>query len=88
MIELRYPISTGESAMKPDSNERFEERLVTYALELEGRFFVIENVPAQVDVESGERFFSLAIVERIRRIIREGGTPTRTIETPVYEFTG
>ncbi len=74
--------------MKPYPEERLEERLVTYTLELEGRVYVIEHVPAQVNVETGERYFSLSTVERIQQIIREGGTPTRTIETPVYEFAG
>ena len=36
--------------MKPHVwNESFEERLVTYTQELEGRFIVIEHVPASLD---------------------------------------
>ena len=31
-------------------NEDLEERRVTYMLELEGRFFIVENVPARVNV--------------------------------------
>lgn len=72
--------------MKGYPEERLEERLVTYTREIEGRLYVIERVPAQVNVETGERYLSLATVEQIQKIVREGRTPTRTIETPVYEF--
>ncbi|HEU4454857.1 MAG TPA: hypothetical protein VFR81_17455 [Longimicrobium sp.] len=72
--------------MQTYPNERLEEQLVTYTLELEGRLYVIEHVPARVNVETGERLFSPATVERIQQIVWEGRTPTRTIETPVFEF--
>ena len=72
--------------MKAYPEERLEERLVTYTLELEGRIYVIEHVPARVNVETGERLFSPATVERIQQIVWEGRTPTRTIQAPVYEF--
>jgi hypothetical protein len=69
-------------------DERLEERLVTYTLELGGRLYVIEHVLAQVNVETGERLFSPATVERIQQIVWEGRTPTRTIQTPVCELGG
>ncbi len=72
--------------MKAYPEERLEERLVTYTLELDGRLFVIEHVPARVNVDTGERLFSPATVERIQQIVWEGRTPTRTIQAPVYEF--
>jgi hypothetical protein len=67
-------------------DERLEERLVTYTLELDGRLLVIEHVPAQVNVDTRERLFSPATVERIQQIVWEGRTPTRTIKAAVYEF--
>jgi YgiT-type zinc finger domain-containing protein len=33
------------------------EKQATYTLELNGKIFVIENVPARVDEETGEQFF-------------------------------
>lgn len=62
------------------------ERKVTYALEMNGKFFVIENVPARVCEETGEQFFSPETVERLQQIVREQHEPKRIIETPVYEF--
>jgi YgiT-type zinc finger domain-containing protein len=67
-------------------NETFIERRVSYTLEKDGKFFIIENVPARVCAETGEQFFSPETVERLRQIIEEKGKPKRVIETPVYEF--
>ena len=66
--------------------ETMEEKKVTYTVEADGRIIVIENVPARVCVETGEQFFSPQTVERIHAIIRGKGKPTRTVNTPVYEF--
>lgn len=62
------------------------DKKVTYHIEVNGRLFVIENVPARVNVETGENHFSSETVERLRLIVRERRSPVRTIQTPVYEF--
>ncbi|MCU0535424.1 MAG: YgiT-type zinc finger protein [Hydrococcus sp. Prado102] len=67
--------------------ETFIEQKVTYTLEMEGKFFIIENVPARVCVETNEQFFSPETVERIQQTIWGKEKPKRVIETPVYEFT-
>lgn len=72
--------------MIPEQEEKLVEHRVTYALEFEGRFHVIENVPARVDEETGEQFFSPSTVERLQKIILERAEPSKVIETPVYEF--
>jgi YgiT-type zinc finger domain-containing protein len=66
--------------------EPLEERKVTYILELEGKFIIIENVPARVNVETGEQYFSPAVVEQLQRTIWDEKKPHRIIETPVFEF--
>ena len=72
--------------MQAYPEERIVERLVTSTLELAGRVYVIEHVPARVNVETGERFFAPETVERLQRIVWEGQTPARTIQTPVFDF--
>jgi YgiT-type zinc finger domain-containing protein len=62
------------------------EKQVTYTLELNGKFFVIENVPARVDEETGEQFFSPSTVENLQQIILTGQTPDRFTEVPVYKY--
>lgn len=70
-------------------NEREEnlvERRVTYTLEHEGKFYIVENVPARVNEETGEQFFSPATVEQLQKTILGHGKPRRVLETPVYEY--
>jgi YgiT-type zinc finger domain-containing protein len=69
-----------------DWNETFVERKVTYSIELDGKFIIIENVPARVCLETGERFFSPETVERLQQTVWGNKKPDRFIETPVFEF--
>ena len=66
--------------------ETFVETSVLYSLEVQGRVIIIENVPARVNVETGEKFFSPETVERLQRAAWSECQPVRTIETPVYEY--
>jgi YgiT-type zinc finger domain-containing protein len=67
-------------------NETMKEAKVTYILEMDGKFFIIENVPARVCVETGEQFFSPETVERLQQTIWGREKPKKVVETPVYEF--
>jgi YgiT-type zinc finger domain-containing protein len=62
------------------------EKQVIYTLELNGKLFVIENVPARVDEETGEQFFSPSTVEHLQQIIITGQAPDRFTEVPVYKY--
>jgi len=66
--------------------ETMKETKVTYTLETDGKFVIIENVPARVCEETGEQFFSPDTVERLQKTIWEHKKPKKTIETPIYEF--
>lgn len=68
-------------------NETLIEKNVTYSIELNGQFFLIENVPARVNIETGEQLFSPETVERLHQAIWEQCQPVRTIQTLVYEYT-
>ena len=69
-----------------DWQETFVEQKVTYALEVEGQFILVENVPARVCLETGERLFSPETVERLQQVVWEQQEPARVVETPVFEF--
>ena len=62
------------------------ERRVTYTLEHEGHFYVVENVPARVDEETGEQYFAPSTVERLQEVIRSKQKTDRVVETPVYKY--
>lgn len=66
--------------------ERLVDRLVTYTLDVEGEVIVVQHVPARVNEETGERFFSPATVEKLQEIIRERREPSRVIQAPVFDF--
>lgn len=66
--------------------ETFVEQHVTYVLEHEGKVLIIEHVPARVCHETGERLFAPETVERLQQIVWEQSTPSRIVETPVFEF--
>ncbi len=55
-------------------------------LEHEGQLYVVENVPARVDEETGEQFFAPSTVERLQQVIHGKQRPDRVIETPVYQY--
>ena len=62
------------------------ERCVTYTLAHEGRVYVVENVPARVDEETGEQYFAPSTVERLQELIFSTQKPDRMVETPVYRY--
>ena len=66
--------------------ERFAEQKVTYTLEIDGHFVIVENVPARISEQTGERFFSPETVESLQRIVWDTKKPARVIQTPVFEY--
>jgi hypothetical protein len=66
--------------------EKLVDKKVTYTLFKDDRFYIVENVPARVDVETGEQYFSPKTVEHLHNIILGRGKPVRTVQTPVYNF--
>jgi hypothetical protein len=66
--------------------EPLVETRVTYTIELNGQIFMIENVPARVNEETGEQLFAPSTVESIQRLILNRRTPDRFTEVPVYDY--
>jgi len=59
---------------------------VNYTLEYEGKFLIIENVPARVCLETGEQFFSPETVEHLHELVKSDRKPIKIIDTPVYAY--
>ena len=65
--------------MMPDEsvwNETLVEKTVTYHIEVDGRLLLVENVPARVNVETGERYFAPETVERLQQAVCVCPSPT------------
>lgn len=60
----------------PHEDEKLVEKQVTYTLLKDDKFYIIENVPARVNVETGEQLFSPETIEQLQKIIWEKRTPT------------
>jgi YgiT-type zinc finger domain-containing protein len=67
-------------------DERLVERTVTYMLEINGQLIVVENVPARVNLDTGEQLFSPQTVDHLQRMVWERSEPVRVMEVPVYEY--
>ena len=77
----------GDHKMTAQTKEEFlVEQEITYTLWKDDTLFIIENVPARVNTETGEQYFSPQTVERLQRIIWEKRQPVRIVQTPVFEF--
>jgi YgiT-type zinc finger domain-containing protein len=72
--------------MTNESEDRRVDQFVTYSIKYGGRFIIVENVPARVDPETGEQFFSPDTVERLQAIVWSDRQPDRMAETPVFQF--
>jgi YgiT-type zinc finger domain-containing protein len=66
--------------------EKLQERKITYTLEVNGQLIVVENVPARVNVETGEQLFSPETVERLQQMVWGKQRPARVMQVPVYDF--
>ncbi len=65
---------------------KVKERVITYVQEYRGRVVIIENVPAEVCDNCGEKFLQPAIAKRIQKLVWEGPAPKRKAEVPVYDL--
>ena len=72
--------------MATEWQETLVEKQVTYTLNLNGQFILIENVPARVNAETGEQFFSPATVERLQQTILNQQEPDHFVQVPVYNY--
>ncbi|MGB3670619.1 MAG: YgiT-type zinc finger protein [Phormidesmis sp.] len=66
--------------------ETLVEKQVTYTLNLGGKIFLIDNVPARVNEETGEQFFSPSTVEWLQQTVLDGKEPDHFVRVPVYNY--
>jgi len=62
------------------------EQMVTYTIQLEEKLVLVEHVPAKVCAQCGERLFSPDTVERLQKTVWEQRSPSRMLQTPVFDF--
>lgn len=67
-------------------SSRTTEQTVTYTIQLDDKLIVVEHVPARVCILCGERLYSPDTVERLQKTVWEKRSPSRMIQTAVYDF--
>lgn len=72
--------------METNGQEILVEKKVTYTLNLNDKIILIENVPARVNEETGEQFFSPKTVEQLQQTILGTQEPDRFVQIPVYDY--
>ncbi|MGB9885631.1 MAG: type II toxin-antitoxin system MqsA family antitoxin [Moorellales bacterium] len=64
-----------------------EARRVTFTHEQEGKYLVVENVPAEVCTKCGERTYAPEVTDELLKFARLEFKPVRKVTVPVFDFT-
>ena len=59
---------------------------VSEVFQIDGRFHLMENIPATVCSKCGEAIFSRATTEHIRSMLHSNSQPIQTISMAVYAY--
>ena len=62
------------------------EQTVTYTTQMDDKLVVVEHVPAKVCDQCGEQLYSPETVERLQETVWEQQSPSRVLQTPVFDF--
>lgn len=63
-----------------------EERLIRYVQDFEGRVVIVENVPAEVCTQCGEKYLRSDVAEKVQSLVWDPPSPKRRDEVPVYDL--
>lgn len=64
----------------------YEPKSIVHTVRFQGHTIVIDNVPARVNLDTGEQLFAPATVEHLQRLIWKNKRPARIMQVPVYEY--
>ena len=68
------------------NSNRSRLELVEEAFKIDGRHILVDRVPSEVCQQCGERSFSRETTEKVRRLVRSGANPRKSMSIPVYEY--
>ena len=54
--------------------------------QINGKFYLVENIPVEVCNHCGEESFSRETTENIRKMLQQSSTPTKTISMDVFSY--
>ena len=62
------------------------EKIVTVVKECQGEVFIVENVPAGVCTQCGEREYSATVASKLEMILKERKAVQKKMLVPVADF--
>ncbi len=65
---------------------KVESRKETFVYDYDGDYFFIENVPAEVCVQSGEKTYSPEVTDELIRLAKRKLQPAKTVQVPVFDY--
>ncbi len=65
-----------------ESREAFVEEI----FQIDGKYVLVDRIPATVCVRCGEETFSRETTEKVRLMVHGQGKPTKSIALEVFEF--
>ena len=70
----------------PICKANYENKPVSITLNYQGKWIIVENVPALVCEQCGEQSFEPAVVDKMQHMIWNKKKPNRYIKTPIYDL--
>jgi HTH-type transcriptional regulator/antitoxin MqsA len=67
-------------------SEEFQIDYVNEVFQIDGKFYLVENIPAEVCSRCGEEIFSRETTERIRVMLHEETKPLKSISMDVFTY--
>lgn len=59
---------------------------VTFSYEEKGKYFLVENVPAEVCEHCGEKTYSPDVADELLKFSKDKFKPVKKREVPVFDF--
>ena len=66
--------------------EKDREELVNEVFRIDGKYVLVDHIPATVCARCGEEIFSRETTEKIRVMVHGQGKPARAVALEVFEF--
>ena len=65
---------------------KVEHRKVTFVYDYDKDYFLIENVPAEVCTQCGEKTYAPEVTDDLIRFAKKRSKPERTVKIPVFDY--
>ena len=67
-------------------SQECREELVEEIFQIDGKYVLVDRIPATVCVRCGEETFSRETTERVRLLVHGNAKPTKSLALQVFEF--